>query len=158
VPVTAKAKTAVFSRNHRQWLEDAVNIGARNPSAPIVFRSRARWATAARELARVQTLPIYFAPVGGTGKVEYVADLCDVLLDPIKGSAEARKWLTKVLQGTRAEQLWVPPANTLYEIRDCRKLKRPFQMTRLVKVSDAKPLSADYGYSYSIVERVANLA
>jgi hypothetical protein len=46
---------AVFSRNHRSYLEEATT---RDPSAPIVFRARAKWATAEREIGRLGALPI----------------------------------------------------------------------------------------------------
>ena len=46
---------------------------------------------------------------------------------------------------------------TLYEVRACRVLPRPFPIGRLVKISDGKPISPDYGYSYAIVEKL-NLA
>ena len=46
------------------------------------------------------------------------------------------------------------PVSTLYEIRSCRRLKHPFPFTRLVKLSDGKPISGDYGYSYSIVRAI----
>ena len=36
---------AVFSRNHRIYLETAEKIGTREPSERVVFRARARWAT-----------------------------------------------------------------------------------------------------------------
>jgi hypothetical protein len=36
-------------------------------------------------------------------------------------------------------------------------LKAPFPITRLVKLSDGKPISADFGYSYAIVRAVDDL-
>jgi len=80
-----------------------------------------------------------------------------VLLDPVPGSPEAGRWLARVLPATRAEGLWDPPVSTLYEIRACRLLKQPFPLTKLVKLSDGKPISADYGYSYAIVRAIDDL-
>jgi hypothetical protein len=139
---------AVFSRNHRPYLEEAA---ARSPKTPTVFRARATWATAERAVARFGVLPIYFAPVGAEGQVEYVADLCGVLLNPVERSQEAAKWLSRVRPATASEGLWDPPVETLYEIRACRVLAKPFPMTKLVKASDGKPISPNYGYSYSVV-------
>lgn len=149
---------AVFGRNHREYLEEATMIGTRDPSAPIVFRAQAKWATAEREIGRRGALPIYLAAVGGAGQVEYVAELSAVLLDPVEGTPEVDKWLARVLPSTRSEGLWDPPVSTLYEMRACRTLKHPFPLTRLVKLSDGKPISADYGYSYAIVRALDDLA
>jgi hypothetical protein len=149
---------AIFSRNHREYLEEAATIGAREQSAPVVFRARANWVTAEREIGRLGPLPIYFAPIGGAGQVEYVAELSDVLLDPVEGTQETDEWLDRALRTTGSEGLWGEPGerpvSTLYEIRSCRRLKHPFPFTRLVKLSDGKPISADYGYSYSIVRAI----
>jgi hypothetical protein len=142
---------AVFSRNHGIYLEEACEKGAADPSERIVFRARAKWVTAERQIGRNGPLPIYLAPIDGVGNVEYVAELCDVLLDPVPGSPEAEKWLDDVLPSTASEGLWDPPVKTLYAMRACRMLKQPFPITRLVKLSDGKHISADYGYSYSIV-------
>jgi hypothetical protein len=77
-----------------------------------------------------------------------------VLLDPVPDSPEAKKWLADVLPETASEELWDPPVSTLYAIRGCRKLRQPFPITRLVKLSDRKPISADYGYCYAIVQAI----
>jgi hypothetical protein len=144
-------RVAVFSRNHREYLDEATAVAKRDPSKRIVFRSRDGWATAGREVARVGPVAIYFSAAGAEGQVEYAAELCGVLRGPLKGSPETEKWLSQALPSTLAEGLWEPPAATLYAIRNCRKLRHPFPMTRLIKVSDQKPISPNYGYSYSVV-------
>src|SRR5262245_10242050 len=130
---------AVFSRNHLMYLDEACEKGAKNPSERIVFRATVTWAKAEKELDRLGPLPIYLAPIGGVGDVEYVAELCGVLLKPVPGSPQAKKWLADVLPSTASEGLWHPTVNTLYAIRACRMLRQPFPMTRLVKLSDGKP-------------------
>jgi hypothetical protein len=146
------------SRNHVFYLEEARIKGTVDPSERIVFRAKAKWATAEQQIGRRGPLPIYLAPIGGAGKVEYVAELCDVLLDPVPGSPEAERWLDDALPSTASEGLWGdPPVSTLYAIRACRMLKQPFPFTRLVKLSDGRPISADYGYSYSIVRAIDDL-
>jgi hypothetical protein len=71
-----------------------------------------------------------------------------------RAAAEAAL-LERILESTKDEGLWEidgkPTLQTLYAITACRKLARPFPMTSLLKVSDGKPISADYGYSYTIV-------
>jgi hypothetical protein len=148
---------AVFSRNHRMYLDEAVTIGTRDPSVSIVFRARARWRTAEREIGRLGALPIYLAAVGAEGQVEYAAELSEVLLDPVEGSPEAAKWLARVLPATASEGLWDPPVRTLYAMRACRLLGQPFPITRLVKMKDGKPISPDFGYSYAIVRAIDDL-
>ena len=56
---------AIFSRNHRKYLEGAETRGKSDPSWLTVFRSGAKWATAEREIARLGPLPIYLAAIGG---------------------------------------------------------------------------------------------
>jgi hypothetical protein len=146
---------AVFARNHREYLDEAAS---RDPSVTTVFRAKAAWTTAERAVSKAGSIPIYLAAVGGAGKVEYAAELCGVLLDPVKGAPETDKWLSRVLPSTASEGLWEEddrPVITLYAIRACRKLKKPFPMTKLVKLSDRKPISANYGYSYSVVRAIA---
>jgi hypothetical protein len=146
---------AVFTRNHRRYLDKAVAISARNPTEMIVFRARTRWATALRELAAGGAMPIYMSRIGSEGMVEYVADLCDGELDPSPGDRRTETLLAQVLADTKEEGLWEEygGVGTLYAIRACRRLEEPFPITSLVKVSNGKPISADYGYSYSIVHR-----
>lgn len=86
---------AVFSRSHRVYLDEAATIGTQDPSVPVVFRARARWRTAEREIGRRGVLPIYLAAVGAEGQVEYAAELSEVLLDPVKGSPEVTRWLAR---------------------------------------------------------------
>ena len=147
----------MFSRNHRAYLDEAVRIGAQSPNDQIVFRARAKWATADKAVSRSGVIPIYYSAVGSEGQVEYAAELWGVLINPVEGSPEASMWLSRVLPATASEGLWDPPARTLYEIRNCRALAQPFPITRLVKASDGKPISADYGYSYSVVRAVDDI-
>jgi hypothetical protein len=150
-------RVAVFSRNHRAYLDEAVRIGAQSPNDEIVFRARAKWATADKAVSRSGVIPIYYSAVGSEGQVEYAAELCGVLINPVEGSPEESRWLSRVLPATASEGLWNPPARTLYEIRNCRALAQPFPITRLAKASDGKPISADYGYSYCVVRAVDDI-
>lgn len=146
---------AVFTRNHRAYVEDAARLSAKSPDEMIVFRAWTKWLTASRELPSGGSLPIYMATVGGNGDVEYEAELCDVQLKPRRGNAKTERLLARVLKSTKNEGLWERSENgiakTLYAIRRCRKLPKPFPMTSLVKVSDGERISADYGYSYCVV-------
>lgn len=91
---------------------------------------------------------LYIVPIDGDGSVEFVADLREVYLNPKIGEPKTEELLKHVLPSTKDEGLW---GNTLYVIQNCRKLSRSFPQTELIKVSDRKPLSEDYKYSYSIV-------
>jgi hypothetical protein len=94
------------------------------------------------------------AAIGGAGEIEYEAELCDGQIEPRRGDPKTEALLTSVLKSTKDEGLWEKygkTAETLYAIRACRRRARPFPITSLVKLSDGKPISADYGYSYAIV-------
>jgi len=147
---------AVFTRNHRKYLDEAANASAKEPNVPIVFRARSKWATALRKVPAGGSLPIYMAAIGGTGEIEYGAELCDGRLEPSRGDPKTEALLASVLKSTKDEGLWEKSgktAETLYAIRRCRKLHKPFPITNLVKLSDGQPISANYGYSYAIVSR-----
>ncbi len=51
---------------------------------------------------------------------------------------------------------WTP--NALGSMRDDdRALAQPFPITRLLRASDGKHISADYGYSYSVVRALDDI-
>jgi hypothetical protein len=93
---------------------------------------------------------VYFAPIGGKGDIEYEATLHSVLLNPRPGQQEVENLLALCLDETKDEGLWGEKVSTLYVIRQCRPTG-PFPMTALVKLSDDRPISERYGYSYSVV-------
>jgi hypothetical protein len=145
---------AVFTRNHRNYLEEAAKISAQDPRKLIVFRARSKWVTALREIPAGGSLPIYMAAIGGAGEVEYEAELCDGQTEPSRGDRKTEALLDLVLKSTKDEGLWEKygkTVETLYAIRACRRRSEPFPITSLVKFSDGRPISADYGYSYAIV-------
>ncbi len=146
---------AVFSRNHRGFLGRAVEVSSKHPERLITFRAATSWKSVRTALKYYDSLPVYFAPIGGKGDVEYQATLHSVLLDPRTGQQEAKNLLAFCLDATSEEGLWDEEVNTLYVIRQCCKLTAPFPMTSLVKFSDDKPISERYGYSYSIVYEYA---
>ena len=147
---------AVFARNHRHYLEEATELATADAARLITFRSAATWRKASLALESHGTIPVYFAAVGGGPKVEFVADLVSVQLNPRREDPETRRYLEFSLPSTASEGLWEEyekSAQTLYVIKRSRRLLAPFPMTQLVKVSDSKPIAANYGYSYSVVYR-----
>lgn len=145
---------AVFTRNHRNYLEEAADISTQDPRAVIVFRARSKWVTALREIPAGGSLPIYMAAIGGAGEVEYEAELCDGQIEPRRGDPKTEVLLALVLKSTKDEGLWEKygkTVETLYAIRACRRRSRPFPITSLVKLADGKPISANYAYSYALV-------
>ena len=84
---------AVFTRNHSQWLEEAVRISKHNPNATITFRARSEMGYRLARDSCGRMLPIYIAAVGSEGIVEYVAELCDGQLDPRRGNAKTEALL-----------------------------------------------------------------
>jgi hypothetical protein len=142
---------AVFTRNHRIYLDSAKEIGALNPKQSITFRAEKPWVSAASYLETRAPRRLYVVPIDGDGWVEFVADLHEIHLNPKIGELKTKELLTHVLPSTEDEGddgLW---GKTLYVIKNCRKLPRSFPQTELIKVSDRKPLSKDYKRSYSIV-------
>jgi hypothetical protein len=79
-----------------------------------------------------------------------------VLLKPSRHKSEARKLLKYELEDTEREGLWNGAAQTLYVISGCQRLKSPFPMTRLKKLSDGKPISKDFIRAYALVHVPGN--
>jgi len=144
-------KVAVFSRNHPEYLSSAAEVSTQHPEKLITFRASTSWKSAQTALKYRGSLPVYFVPIGQENLVKYEATLHTVLLNPKQGEEDTEKLLAFCLPETSAEGLWKGEVNTLYVIRQCRKLPNPFPMTALVKVSDDEPISERYGYSYSVV-------
>lgn len=147
-------RPAVFARNYRHYLEEAAAVADADPSRLITFRSAGHWTTAAKALATHNTIPIYFAVVREGEHVSYEADLVSVYVNPESHRPETERMLSFSLPSTSDEGLWEAyesPVRTLYMIKRCRELSRTFPMTHLVKVSNDKPISPNFGYSYSIV-------
>ena len=145
---------AVFTRNHRKYLDEAAERNVADPVRPTAFRSGVRWVSARSANESVGPLRIYFAPIGGENKVEYQADLTHVHLDPKRGDTTADNILAWELDSTKGEGLWEKygeKVRTLYVISRCERLETAFPATELVKTSDGKPISERYGYSYCLV-------
>ena len=147
--------TAVFSRHHEKYLTAATRASRKR----VTFRAEKRWVTAARALTRNDSIPIYFAVVDGPPQVRYTAKLREVLVDPRGGAKDTRRLLAHSLPATAKEGLWETskrkgPVRTLYLISDCKRLSRPFPITRLTKTSSRTSLSAGYRYSYALVRPV----
>ncbi len=146
---------AIFTRNHRNHLEQAVSLSAFDPTRQITFRARSKWVSALDALNKKKPRDLYISPVGGDGIVEYVADLYLVHLDPQRGQPVTEELLKLATASTADEGLWEhyegQNVQTLYVVSNIRKLEQPFPMTKLVKVSDNKPIRENYGYSYCLV-------
>jgi hypothetical protein len=146
---------AIFARNHREHVEEAVSISASDPNRQIPFRASSKWVSAADALNKRSPRELYISLVGGNGMVEYVADLHRVQLEPQRGQPVTEELLKLSTKSTADEGLWEKfegqTVLTLYAVSNVRKLKHPFPMTKLVKVSDNKPISENYAYSYSLV-------
>jgi hypothetical protein len=145
---------AVFTRNHRPYLEKAANIGRSQPSTLVTFRSEVVWRKASELLALYGSLPIYIAVIDEGSAAQYAAILRKLDLNPRESRSSTRALLKAVLKPTRGERVWSPGEGTLYAISACRSL-RPTRISRLRKLADGTPLSSDYRYSYALVESLA---
>ena len=145
---------AVFTRNHRKYLEEARERNVKDPVRFTAFRSGLRWTGAHSANVELGPMRIYFAPVRGEKVIEYQADLHQVHLDPSSKDPITQEVLACELESTRSEGLWEKyekQVKTLYVISRCELLKEPFPITELIKVSDGKCISENYGYSYCLV-------
>jgi hypothetical protein len=146
---------AVFTRNHRCYLEEACNVSRVDASRSITFRSNTKWASIATEIAKGHVVPIYVAAIEGKGLIQWTADLIELDLEPDDSRPETRRLLGYALGSTKKEGVWSLGKGTLYAASNYRALKEPFAMTRLVKYFNSKPLSSEFNYSYSIVHAIA---
>lgn len=141
---------AVFCRNHPVYLAEAAHIGEQDSAGLITFRASTHWVSAARALCLHGPRPIYFASVGGAPEVVYVAELVDLELDPPAHAVRTEELLGHSLKVTEAEGLWESRVRTLYVIRGCRPCSAT-PLEGLRKISDGKPLSRSFKYSYALV-------
>ena len=132
---------AVFARNHRVHLDEAVAVCVVDPSRQVTFRASTTWASAERAVVGGPPVPIYIAAVGGPGTIEYVAELCDLQTQSHRGDPKTERLLKLWTNSTKDEGLW--------EKYD--KRVRTLYISRLVKAADGKPLSAGFKYSYALV-------
>jgi len=136
----------VFARNHIKYLNRACKRTA-------LFRSQRRWVGAQHLLTTNGAASIYFCPIPGDGQIRFAGQLIAVELDPSETSMKALMKRTNARNVAPSEEaLWGGTCQTLYVI-SIDQLMKPFPMTELVKLNDDTPLSADYGYSYSLVRR-----
>ena len=148
------AKLAVFARNHLSYIEQSALLAASNPEQLVTFRSAKRWASAHQALQQQGAMRVFFSPNDSEGQVQYEAVLHTIHLEPKLGEEQTKKLLAFCLEETKDEGLWGKyneKVKTLYVVSKCRRFDTPFSMTRLSKASDEKPISENYGYSYTVV-------
>jgi hypothetical protein len=148
-------EVAIFTRNHRHHVESAVSLSVSDPTRQITFRACSKWVSTLDALNKKKPRDLYISPIGGNGMVEYVADLHRVHLEPQRGQPVTEELLKLTTPSTADEGLWEQNerqnVQTLYVVSNVRKLEHLFPMTKLVKLSDNKPIGENYGYSYCLV-------
>ncbi len=145
---------AVFARNWPDYLEEAVALTGRSRDTRRTYQSKQRWVSAAAALSTVGPRVIYFAEIEGDSEITHIAELVEVLVDPTPRSRATRRLLAD--RGlTKGEPLW---GKTLYAIRSCWPLDKPFSMSKLRLASDGQRLSRDYRYSYALVKETSPAA
>ena len=145
---------AVFSRNHRIHLDEAVALCAADSTRKVTFRASVTWASARQAVSNGAAIPVYFAAVSGAGSVEYIANLVEVQTHPHRGDPTTERLLKFDTNSTAHEGLWErsgEQVRTLYTITKCRKLARPVPISKLLKASDGKAMSQEFKYSYALV-------
>jgi len=152
--ISTSFEIAVFARNHRPYLESSASRNKQEPNLFTTFRATTSWKSAHYANEVHGPIKAYFAPVGGEKKVEYEAIVHRIKLNPKRGETDTETLLGSSLDETKEEGLWEKygkKVNTLYVITHCKKIPSPFPITELIKVSDEKPISENYGYSYCLV-------
>ncbi len=156
--IKAKIRTssgvAVFARNHRLYLEAAASRNEKQPERFTTFRAAKSWASAHYANEVHGAIKVYFAAIGGEKEVEYEGIIHRIKLGPQKSDQDTKDLLRFSLTETKDEGLWEKGrkrVNTLYVITHCKKISVPFPMMELIKLSDDKLISEDYGYSYCLV-------
>ena len=156
---------AVFCRNHKVLLDQAVQISQSNSQQVIPFRSKAVWRSAEVAIKKHGPMPIYFLPIGDSEKnITVAAILKRVIIDPVD-TEEIRDLLAQSVQSsiTEGEGLWsvdgAPTVRTLYVVSNCRQLSsdKQIRFTQLMKLEDNQPIDQSFGYSYAIVHSVPSL-
>jgi hypothetical protein len=74
-----------------------------------------------------------------------------VKLSPAPGDPRTEELLRLRPPTTREEDPWSDNTKTLYAISGCHELQSPLPYSALLKQSDGRPLSDDFGYSYALV-------
>ena len=144
---------AILSKNHRSYLEAALDISKASTDQLVTFQSRKPWAAANKVLQREGpgSISVYFAVNGADAEVEYWARLEEVVLRPSRGDASTDRLLDLRPASTMDEDLWSQGHGTLYAVSGCCRLEHPISYTNLRKKSDSKPVSSDYKYSYAVI-------
>lgn len=137
-------RMAVFSRNHKSYLEAACAI--KDPSRLLTFQSKRLWLSAKKALDEQETLKIYLAPIGSEGKLRYEATVKAIVLKPVEDDS----LLKLALPETASEGLW---GKTLYALSHCRPCPER-NLSVLRKAEDGTPLSDNFAYSYALVREL----
>lgn len=137
---------AVLTRNYRVYLDQAIQVGG-----PVTFCSNMRWTSAYAVLTAGRPVIVYIVPEGGTGQVEYEGRIETILLVPFTDSVTLENLLVKSMDAAARAGLESGSIETIYSIVGLRKLTEPFPQTKLLKISDGKPVSEKYIRSYCLV-------
>lgn len=144
---------AVFSRNHKEYIDYAVDVAKLDPRSLVTFRSQQPWKSAEMLLKQLGDLPIYFGVNGGGPEILYKACLRQILIHPEPNDERTNLFLKVVPPSTVNEGLWEGKVKTLYAISGCHELESSFPITGLKKLSNGMPISENFKYSYSLVSR-----
>jgi len=137
---------AVLTRNYRNYLDKAIQAGG-----PVTFCSNMRWTSAHAALTAGRPVIVYIVPEGGTGQVEYEGKIETILLAPFTDPVTLENLLAKVNDDAAHAGIDSGSIETIYSIVDLHKLAEPFPQTKLLKLSDGKPVSENYIRSYCLV-------
>lgn len=137
---------AVLTRNYRVYLDQAVQDGG-----SVTFCSNMRWTSAYAALTAGKPVTVYIVPEDGSGQVEYEGKIETILLAPFTDPVTVENLLAKSMDAAARAGIESGSIETIYSIVGLHKLAEPFPQTKLLKLSDGKPVSENYIRGYCLV-------
>jgi hypothetical protein len=138
--------TAILTRNFDTHLDTAVKKGG----GPVTFYSNVRWVTAANAHVANKPVRVYFIADGDSDLVRYEATLADIQLDPSPNAPATKALLAKSPDPAAKSELEKGRIKTLYSVVGLKSVPR-FKQSKLLKLSDGKPVSEAYIRGYCVV-------
>jgi hypothetical protein len=140
-------KIAVLTRNYKTHLDDAM----KNAQKSMTFYSNVPWTSIKNAHSSATEVAVYFVVAEHAGHVSYRGTLVDIQSPPVKGSADLEKLPERAPDDAARDEVDKGKARTVYQVSQITKVSPAFSQSKLLKRSDGKAVSTDYGRGYCIV-------
>lgn len=137
---------AVLTRNYAAHLDPASKKGG-----AVTFYSNAVWRSIVDAHSAGKHVIVYFILVEQPGQISYEGTLENIVIPPVKDTALLERLLRDAPDDAARMEVEKGMARTVYSVTGVKKASPPFSQVALLKHSDGKPVSKDYGRSYCIV-------